>query len=64
MEEAEKVFIHDLNNKLAIVFGGVMRIARQPDKFSKEEIVEIAKKSEAELQKALDLIEKRVSDHN
>lgn len=57
----ENEFIHDLVNKLTMSKGKISRIVKKSEKFSKEEIVEMAQKAEQELDAAFELIKARKS---
>ena len=59
MSEKEREFIHDLVNKLTMSKGKMARIVNKSEKFTKEELVEMAKKAEEELDAAFELIKAR-----
>jgi hypothetical protein len=57
----EQEFIHDLVNKLTIVYGNVGRIVKKQDTFTKEEMVAKATTATQALEKTFDLINERKS---
>jgi len=59
MSEKEREFIHDVVNKLTMTKGRIGRIIKKSEKFTKEEIIELAKKAEEELDAAFELIKTR-----
>ena len=62
MSYSENDLIHDIVNKLTICHGKVNRLISKPEKVSKEDMLEQLQKVFGEIEKAMELVEKRKSN--